>query len=263
MLIAEPLRFMPERLMRPAVSGIDVVTTLQHFAIITYAVEPESLARHLAPRFEPACIRLNDGNIRALVSIVPFRDRDFRAARFPSPHLSFGQTNYRAYVQDRETGLHSVWFFGTTLDSVTVMVPRHLWKLPWHRGSIRFSCELDGDIYRRYEMTTQSTWAPVQLALEDTGAPVSHIDGFPDLETGMLILTHPLTGFYRRRDGALGSYKVWHDRLALRAGICRHARFGLLDRLGLVRFEDQARPYSVMLQHQTEFTIYLPPHRLY
>jgi hypothetical protein len=112
-------------------------------------------------------------------------------------------------------------------------------------------------------MTTQSTWAPVQLALEDTGAPVSHIDGFPDLETGMLILTHPLTGFYRRRDGALGSYKVWHDRLALRAGICRHARFGLLDRLGLVRFEDQARPYSVMLQHQTEFTIYLPPHRLY
>ncbi len=142
-------------------------------------------------------------------------------------------------------------------------VPRYVWKLPWHRGSIRFSCELDGDIYRRYEMTTRSTWAPVQLALEDTGAPVDHLDGFPDLETGILILTHPLTGFYRRRDSALGSYKVWHDRLALRAGIYRHARFGLLDRLGLVRFEDQHRPYSVMLQHRTEFTIYLPPSRLH
>ncbi len=96
MLIAEPLRFTPEHLIRPAVSGIDVVTTPEHFAIITYAVTPESLARHLAPRFEPACIRLNDGSIRALVSVVPFHDRDFRAARFLSPHLSFGQTNYRA-----------------------------------------------------------------------------------------------------------------------------------------------------------------------
>jgi len=259
MLVAEPLRFTPEHLTRPAVTGIDVVTTLEHFAIITYAVEPERLARHLAPRFEPVCIRLNDGGIRALVSAVPFHDCDFRAARFPSPHLSFGQTNYRAYVQDRETGLHSVWLFGTTLDSVTVMVPRHLWKLPWHRGSIRFACDVEGDLYRRYQMTTRSTWAPVKLVLEDTGAPINHLDGFPDQKTGMLILTHPLTGFYRRRDGALGSYKVWHDRLAPHAGVCRHARFGLLDRLGLVRFEDQNRPYSVMLQHQTEFTIYLPP----
>jgi len=262
MILTEPLRFTPEHLARPEPSGIDVATTLEHFAIVTYAVEPESLRRHLAPRFEPVCVRLNDGSIRALVSAVPFHDRDFQAARFPSPHLSFGQTNYRAYVQDRETGLHSVWFFGTTLDSITVMVPRHLRKLPWHRGAIRFSCDLDGGIYRRYEMTTKSSWAPVQLALEDARSPVRQFEGFPDLETAMLVLTHPLTGFYRGRDGRLGSYKVWHDRLSPRAGVCRKARFGLLDRLGLVRFEDQERPYSVMLQHQTEFTIYLPPRRV-
>ena len=35
-----------------------------------------------------------------------------------------------------------------------------------------------------------------------------------------------------------------------------------IEQLGRVRFEDQSRPYSVMLQHSTEFTIYLPPHRL-
>ncbi|HLX36149.1 MAG TPA: DUF2071 domain-containing protein, partial [Candidatus Binataceae bacterium] len=161
MLITESLRFRPEDLARPAVGGIDVVTTLEHFAIVTYAVDPAALARHLDPRFEPVRIKLADGRIRALVSVVPFHDRDFRAAGFPSPGFSFGQTNYRAYVIDRETGVNSVWFFGTTLDSITVMVPRHLWKLPWHRGSIRFSCELDADgaRYRRYEMTTRSTWA--------------------------------------------------------------------------------------------------------
>jgi hypothetical protein len=265
MLITQPLRFHPEHLTRPTVGGIDVVTTLEHFAIVTYAVEPEALTRHLMPRFEPACIKLADGTVRALVSVVPFHDRAFRAAGFPSPRLSFGQTNYRAYIVDRETSLQCVWFFGTTLDSITVMVPRHLWKLPWHRGRIQFSCELDADgaRYRRYEMTTRSTWAPVELALEDIGIPIDHLDGFPNLDTGVLILTHPLTGFYRRRDGALGSYAVWHDRLTPHAGICRHARFGLLDRLGLVRFEEQDHPYSVMIQPRTEFTIYLPPRRLH
>jgi len=61
------------------------------------------------------------------------------------------QTNYRAHVRDRESGLDAVWFFGTTLDSLTVVVARHLWKLPWYRGRIRFSraMDLDGN-YRRY-----------------------------------------------------------------------------------------------------------------
>lgn len=263
MLLTEPLHFSSAHLARPAVSGIDVVTTLEHFAIITYTVHPETLARHIAPRFEPVCIRLNDGNPRALVSVVPFHDCDFRAAAFPSPRMSFGQTNYRAYVIDRETGDLSVWFFGTTLDSITVMLPRHLWKLPWHRGRIRLVCDLEGDIYRRYEMTTASSWAPVRLALEDADGQLGQLDGFPDFETAMLVLTHPLTGFFRRRDGALGSYAVWHDRLNPRTGRCLDARFGLLDRLGLVRFEDQMRPYSVMLQPSIEFTIYLPPHRLH
>ena len=70
MLLVEPLHFTPEHLTRPAVTGIDVITTLKHFAIITYPVDPESLRRHLAPRFEPVCIRLNDGSIRAMVSVA-------------------------------------------------------------------------------------------------------------------------------------------------------------------------------------------------
>ena len=263
MLIEQPLRFAANHLARPIVGGIDVVTTLEHFAIVTYAFEPALLERYLPPRFEPVCIRLSDGRLRALVSAVPFHDRNFRGARWPSPRLSFGQTNYRAYIRDRESGLDSVWFFGTTLDSLTVVVPRYLWKLPWYRGRIRFSCATDRDgNYRRYAMITRSSWAPVELDLVDAGEPVSRLEGFPDLETGMLILTHPLTGFYRRRDGVLGSYSVWHDRLNPRAGACRRARFGLLDRLGLVPFAYQDRPYSVMLQPYTDFTIYLPPRKL-
>lgn len=262
MLIEKALRLTPEMLKRPQVGGIDAISTLEHFAIITYAVAPESLSRHLAPRFEPVCVRLADGKLHALVSVVPFHDVDFRLARFPLMRFAFGQTNYRAYVRDRETGTHCAWFFGTTLDSAMVIVPRYLWKLPWHRGRISFSCQAEGEVYHRYYMETKSGWAAAEVELEDAGEPVNHLDGFPDLETAMVVLTHPLDGFYLRRDGVLGSYRVWHNRLTPRAGKCRKARFALLDRLGLVAIADQDRPYSVMLQRRIEFTIYLPPRKL-
>jgi hypothetical protein len=75
-------------------------------------------------------------------------------------------------------------------------------------------------------------------------------------------LTHPLTGYFHRRDGRLGSYRVWHDRLAMHPGRLVAARFGLLDRLGQVPPAEQGRPHSVLLQPEVEFTVYLPPRRL-
>lgn len=40
------------------------------------------------------------------------------------------------------------------------------------------------------------------------------------------------------------------------------ARFGLLERLGLVTPEEQQVPHSVLVEALNEFTIYLPPQRL-
>src|SRR5512134_2369259 len=99
---------------RPAASGIDAITTLRHFAIVTYALPPERLRPLVDRRFELDCIDV-DGGRKALLSVVPFEDQDFRAAAFPSPRWRFGQTNYRVYVRDRTTGERAVWFLGTTL----------------------------------------------------------------------------------------------------------------------------------------------------
>ena len=196
------------------------------------------------------------------MSVVPFRDVDFHFVGFHLVHFTFGQTNYRAYVQDLETGELCAWFFGTVLDSPTVTIPRRLWKLPWHRGDIDFNCQWDGMRYRRYEMQTNSEWAACKLDLEDSGDHVALLDGFPNLETGLVVLTHPMAGFYHRRDGALGSYRIWHDRLSPHAAACRAARFDLLDRLGLVSYAEQQKPHSVLIQRRTEFAIYLPPRKI-
>lgn len=264
------IRFTPELLQRPRVGGIDVVTTLRHFAIVTYAVDPERVQPHVDPRFElecfpgsPAASQVDAAGSRALVSMVPFEDRDFCFVRMPWPKFRFGQTNYRTYVIDRETGKRAVWFFGTTLDSLTVNIPRFIWRLPWHPGHMEFDCEFNQEEhrYRKYRMTTQAKWAPVELELEDTGRPVTELEGWSDLESAWVILTHPLLGVFYRRDRKLGTYRIWHDRLKMTEGRCVKARIGLFDRLGIVPFADQSNPHSVLLQHETEFTIYLPPHR--
>jgi transposase InsO family protein len=70
----------------------------------------------------------DDGAPKALVSVVPFLDQDFHFVRCPWPKSRFGQTNYRAYVIDGKTGEHVVWFFGTSLASFLVVVPRVAWK---------------------------------------------------------------------------------------------------------------------------------------
>ena len=74
-----------------------------------------------------------------------------------------------------------------------------------------------------------------------------------------MLLTHPFAGWYRRRDGRLGTYRVWHRPLELTTGSVTRADIRLFERLGLVPRDEQTTPHSVLLQRATEFAIELPP----
>ena len=254
------MRDLPES-RRPRAKPSDVITTLRHFAIVTYAVPPERVAGLVHERFPLDTVRIG-GHERALVSVVPFEDEDFRWAASDGPRWRFGQTNYRIYVRDRHTGRRAVWFLGTTLGSWRVVVPRYVWRLPWHYGRFTFTCEqvVDGQ-YSTYRIETRSRWAPLALELDHDAAVPLELPGFVDTKTALDVLTHPLDGFFRRRDGHLGTYSVWHERLAPTPGRVRHARIGLLHRLGIVPFAEQADAHSVLIQERTEFQIHLPPRR--
>jgi Uncharacterized conserved protein (COG2071) len=262
--VGEDLKLTSTMLTRPPLARGDVIASLEHFAIVSYAISPDRVRAHVHPRFDLDVFRGTDGTPRVWVSVVPFEDQDFHLAGMTRPKFRFGQTNYRTYVIDRVTGQRAVWFFGTTLDSWLVIVPRNIWKLPWHRGRVRFACDFDEHLnrYTRYRMVTESTWAPVELEIEDSGDPVRALDGFHDLEAGLAALTHPLIGVYYRRDGQLGTYRIWHDRLQCTSGRIIGARFELLERLGIATYAEQAFPHSVLLRRRTEFAIFLPPRRL-
>jgi hypothetical protein len=255
------LQFTAALLSRPEPGRSGAETTLQHFAIVTYYVDPTLLKRHLHPRFEPLRVAGPDGAARGLISVVTFFDRDFRFTRWPRAVRSFGQTNYRAYVVDRTTGEHVAWFFGTCVDSATVMIPRYVWRLPWHRSHMTFDCAYDAAArrYSRFHVSTRSQWSPGEVEIEDSGTAPASLAGFPSLESALVVLTHPLRGYYFRRDGVLGSYHIWHGRMETTAGRVVQARYPLLSELGLVATGDVRHVHSVLLQHEIPFTIYLPP----
>ncbi|WP_105181865.1 DUF2071 domain-containing protein [Pseudoalteromonas sp. T1lg21] len=245
---------------RPSPKGIDVLCKLQHFAIITYAVEPSRFCGIFPNRFKLDTLTIN-GQEKALISVVPFIDVDFTSAVFPFPKFTMGQTNYRIYIIDKETNERCVWFLGTTLDSWTLAVPRFCWDLPWYSGKVKFDCEYDEtqQIYRKYKMTTDAKWAPASVELSQKQGTTIDLAGFPDTETGLVYLTHPLAGFYHRRDGKLGTYRVWHKQLEVSSANLVSANFGLLSKTGLVTIEEQQVAHSVLIEPINEFAIYLPP----
>lgn len=255
----KPLRFADVVTRRPVPTGLDACCKLQHFAIITYAVDLQRAQDFIPSQYQLDTITI-DGQQKALLSVVPFMAVNFTSAVFPFPKFNMGHTDYRMYVTDKLTGERCVWVLGTTLDSWARIIPRYLWQLRWHSGRVAITCDYNAQQqhYNDYRLSVQGRWAPAKARLMQQTAPLQ-LPGFADNETGLVYLTHAMTGVYLRRDGKLGSYAVWHKPLEVKPGKLLHAEFGLLDKLGLVSPAAQQLPHSVLLQHSTDFTIYLPP----
>jgi hypothetical protein len=253
-----PAAIIRERCRAPDGGRFTVETELQHFALITYAVPPERLRPLIHPAFPLRTVWI-DGEERALLSVVPFLDRDFRARQLPWPRFSFGQTNYRIYVRYR--GEDCAWFLGTTLASPSVVVPRWLWRLPWYYARTSFDARYDKAAarYTRYQLATRSAWGAAEVTLADTGQPMGLLPGFDDPAEQQLVVTHPIAGYFWRRDGRLGTYSIWHDEMRPTLGSVQHARFALLERLGILGPDEALRPHSVLLQRSVSFQIHLPP----
>src|SRR5438105_9415028 len=125
---------------------------------------------------------------------------------------------------------------------------------------MEFSTKWDENRCTQYEEKTTASWGKAELSLEATSESVNCLDGFMDDEDTAVMLTHPLIAYYNRRDGKIGTYNVWHEKLVMQRGIAHKASFELYHQLGLTTPE--TKPHSVLLQQSTDFTILLPP-RLY
>ncbi len=238
---------------------------LRHFSLINYGVPTERLEA-IIPRehFEIAKFETGEGP-RSFVSVVPFLDLDFNFPRLaPWLKFSFYQTNHRAYVIDRKTGQHAVWFFGTNLGSPLVHLPRLLWKIPWHYTRYCVDCRYSPALkrYESYRYDFESEWCSGRTRLRDTGEPIELMPGFKSLDEMKLILTHPVRGYYRGLDGRIGTYEIWHKEMECTKGIADDLYYSLYERLGLMSKEEMLRPHSIFMCPEIQFDIHLPPTRL-
>lgn len=257
---------------------LDSFTTLQHYCQVNYAVDPAKLSAIIPPRFQATVIPI-DGRHKAIISAVVFREKDFCLSSCKDysfvPKFTFSQTNYRCYVVDTQTGKRTVWFFGTSLDHWSIVVPRYAWRFPWHAAKISFNTmteqcsagSIPYDHYTTYHMHADSSWAPASIHVTDSGRETTNEDfpGFPDKETALIYLTHPMSGHFHLRDSTrLGCWEIFHvpmnPRLAHFADGKTNGRrsyFGLFERMGLV--EPEQPPYNILLQNTIDYDIYLPP----
>ena len=250
---------------RVELTGIDVRTRLQHFALINYAIPKERLLPHIPQdRFILPEFIINDKKF-CLMSAVPFLDIDFFFPKlFPFLKFSFFQTNFRVYVIDKQTMQHSVWFFGTTLGSKIVNIPRYAFRLPWHYAKYNTSIKLNSynNKYETYKITSQSKFCSSEIILQDTGEQINLQKGFQSLDEQYLILTHPIDGYFYRTDNQLGTYSIWHDKMNIRLAKSEKLYFSLYENLGLLSKEEMNYPHSIFICPEILFEVHLPPKKL-
>jgi hypothetical protein len=242
----------------PRPGPLAALTTLEDIAIVTYDIDPAALAALLPPWIEPDVLTLADGRRRALISAVSFRDVDFRFRLAPFVRLGMLQTNYRAYVRAGDE--RAVWFLGSTLTSRSVAIPRRLWAMPWHRVDGTIEATWDGTLCRSWRSTVTGRWGGMDVELAGTSEPVGVLDGMADEAHTARLLTHPLAGYYRRLDGEVAGYRVWHAPMHPTRGTLVRARYDVLEGAGLIT--PAQAPHSVLLERRSDFIVYLPPTRL-
>ena len=243
-------------------SLLDVNTILEHFSIISYKV-PVKKIQHLIPR--PFKLwTFNEGDSKfALISAVPFKDKDFsfyRIAKFPK--FNFFQTNFRTYIIDERDQSNSAWFFGTTLGSFTSLIPKYIWKMPWEYGKYHFSFKLSNNVYSEYNMNFSSKQGKGIVNIQSSNSKMELLEGFQTIDEQLLILTHPVIGYYNLLKNKLGTYEIWHPKMELYIGKAEKLYFEIFERLGFLTKEEMNNPHSVLIAPEIEFDILMPPKKI-
>ncbi|PRB03608.1 hypothetical protein CQ046_09545 [Chryseobacterium sp. MYb7] len=245
----------------PNTKTLTASTLLKHFSILTYLVDVQKLRNIIPQKFDIYTIKV-DGKSFGLISAVTFIDHDFHFKKiFPFCKFQFPQTNYRAYIIDKDTKEKCAWFFGTGLGSPLVFIPRRIWKMPWFYSKYKTKFEYYNNyISYKIEISAFNNSANIDI-MEDEKSNFITKD-FDNFEEAILVLTHPVTGYFQRADNHIGKYKIWHTKMDIKTGKCKNAYFEKFEKLGLLNRTQMKQPYSVLLTKEIEFIIDLPPRKI-
>jgi len=238
-----------------------IADPIHHFALTNFAIPPQRLARYLPPGFE-ADARLDEhGHRWAFLSIVTFQNYRFAMPPLRKLKFTFLQTNYRAYVRQPD-GQPAVWFFAIYQRSLFALLDQLLLGTPTYFGRLTLDEDWDGEAkyYRHYDFGSQSWGKGLDLSVQGIDRRPEPPMGFSSADDLEHFFCEPLAGYYREpRTGWLSRLAVRHKQMAPKDGTVLNVRSDVLHRLGVVPYEEQKRPHSVLLQGRVaEFRGYLP-----
>ncbi|KXX68728.1 DUF2071 domain-containing protein [Flammeovirga sp. SJP92] len=247
---------------KPLKQRFNVHTFLEHFSIVSYKVELHKIAPLIPEPFKLWTFESGDREY-ALISAVTFKDKDFQFHNInPKPKFAFYQTNFRSYIINKKTNEHCAWFFGTNLGSVSHIIPKYLWKMPWEQAKYQCAFHVEANVYQEYSVLFESKTGKGIVEIEGSTLEMQLLEGFKSIEEQFFILTHPVEGFYHTRDHQLGTYEIWHPKMKLQMGTAKKLYFEFLERLGLVSEHEMNEPHSVLITPSIEFEVILPPKKV-
>ena len=69
--------------------------------------------------------------------------------------------------------------------------------MPWEYGKYKFYLKLEKDQYLEYKMSFESDQGDGIVNIKNSGNDMKVLQGFKTLDEQILILTHPVIGYYK------------------------------------------------------------------
>ena len=218
---------------------------LEDLIYISYLV-PSDRLRKTVPLVLPIA---SDGEGQVYVSFVAMKCKRVRLSGLRWPRFNYDQLNLRTYVSDPQTGAPAVYFLQSGVSISTVPLITRLLGIPWEKISFDLNM-IAGSLYQ-----ASGKWlGEIEFEIESRNNEAVQ-------ESIIHHLTGPMIGFIGD-EGKLRRFKIGHRSLKVHPVVLNSIRFPLPVSRGLIMENELQRPDNVLMVPKTEFTVYLPPHRV-
>lgn len=227
---------------------------VRNFALVTYDVPAERVARHLPDAYELETFGGPDGT-RAFVTTTCFCNLDFRTALLPYPRHTFNESTYRTYVTRR--GSKGVYFFGRYLGTPVAWSSQRLMARDTYAADFEVDVKGSSEGFESYRCKAASTSGDTHLSLR-AGDPPQPRGPFNSGEEHAQFLTYRLNGYYTSSAGIQAHMPVEHPRMDALEGSLDSGRADLWSNLEIVSTDEVNEPFSVLVVPGVTFRLYAP-----
>jgi hypothetical protein len=237
-------------------SLLEASDTLRDLLYVSYLLPKDQVVSRL-----PIGLELAEVDGGAFVSIVIFRNTDFKFQGLPVPLLNYGEINIRTYVRSQKSGEFGMYLLRSGITSRITSFYANIALIPWDTLAL----EAHADYDRAGPHTTYSAsgewYGTIRLSAHQISPSPANLPPFSSVNEGLEYLTRPLIGWYSSGQH-LYRLDVVHPLATPILMALDSIEFPYLGRIGLLSSLEMPAPHSVLLVPQVVFRMRLPQRRV-